>query len=90
MATTDSDTEKHSYRFQDTILLGIDERDRHHVWLAEPNKVYVIDGSQRVHVEQLGRFEPEQWMAHVRDRVGFADERYGQGLAEMLAEALDA
>lgn len=76
MATTNSNTEKGTVR-PPTIILGIDECGREHVFRTTTDTIHVVNGTRRdATIPRDGR-DLEGYMFKVKDLVGWADARYG-------------
>jgi len=74
-------------RWTDWALLGIDEENAHHVINLPTRRVFVIDGTDVVRVEDLAAKDAaiEDWLAHVERKRGWAERGYGRSLVDILA-----
>jgi len=69
------------------IRLGTDATGASHVYRTTDETVHVVIDGEREHVADVADRPVDDWMAFIRDRRGWATERYGVGLVDMLARA---
>lgn len=72
------------------IPLGTDADGRSHVYRTLDETVHVIDGTERVHREDVTHRSVDEWMAFVEGRVGWERRRYGRGIEGMIEEIAEA
>lgn len=68
------------------IVLGTDAAGRHHHYISHTECIYVVDGSDVVHREDITDRHVDEWMAFVDQRVGWEYKKYGAFWAH-VAEA---
>jgi len=72
------------------VPLGTDAEGRHHTYRTLDESIHVIDGTERVHREDIATRSVDEWMAFVEGRVGWDRRRYGVGIGGMIERVADA
>jgi len=70
------------------IFLGVDERGAHHIYQTTTETIHIVhdDGSRGRRLLDGG--DVDDYMDAVADAHGWAVERYGQSLGDMIVETL--
>lgn len=71
------------------IHLGIDGDGRRHHYLSHTETIYVVDGTEVVHREDVSERHIDEWVAFVAERIsgGWAEKDYGS-FWERIAHAV--